>query len=49
MIKGWKEKSKLKIKDITKIYNKSAIKGYVITDIENDGMLKGLNTNFIKI
>ena len=29
-------------------YNKLAIKGYVITDIQNDGMLRGLNTDFIK-
>ena len=48
MVKGWKEKSKLKTEDIINIYNKLAIKGYVITDIENDGMLRGLNTDFIK-
>ena len=48
MVKGWKEKSKFKTEDIINIYNKLAIKGYVITDIENDGMLRGLNTDFIK-
>ena len=48
MIKGWKEKSKSKLYEILKNYEKSNIKGYVITDIENDGMLKGLNTSFIK-
>ena len=41
-----------KIQDILDIYNSSKIKGYVITDIKNDGMLKGLNlklvNNFLK-
>ena len=48
MVKGWKEKSNLKIDDLLKLYDKTHIKGYVITDIANDGMLKGLDTNFIK-
>ena len=48
MIKGWKEKSELTLEDILTIYNQSKIRGYVITDIKNDGMLKGLNINFIK-
>ena len=48
MIKGWKEKSDLKIDDILNIYDDSQIKGYVITDIKNDGMLKGLDMKFIK-
>ena len=48
MINGWKEKSKLTLEDILTMYNKSKIRGYVITDIKNDGMLKGLNINFIK-
>ena len=47
MIKGWKEKSKIELYEILKKYEKSNIKGYVITDIENDGMLKGLNIPFI--
>ena len=29
------------------IYSTSKIKGYVITDIQNDGMLKGLNLDFV--
>ena len=29
------------------IYTNSKIKGYVITDIQNDGMLKGLNLDFV--
>ena len=48
MLKGWKEKSKLKIDDVVKLYKKFDIRGYVITDIKNDGMLNGLNIEFIK-
>ena len=48
MVKGWKEKSNLNIAQILKIYKKSDIKGYVVTDIKNDGMLRGLNIEFIK-
>ena len=47
MIKGWNENSGKKIQDIFDIYNSSKIKGYVITDIQNDGMLNGLNLNFV--
>ena len=47
MIKGWDENSGKKIQDILDIYNSAKIKGYVITDIQNDGMLKGLNLDFI--
>ena len=47
MIKGWDKNSGKKIEDIFDIYNSSKIKGYVITDIQNDGMLKGLNLNFV--
>ena len=48
MIKGWKEKSELRLLDILNLYSKTDIKGYIITDIDNDGMLNGLNINFIK-
>ena len=48
MVNGWKEKSKFKLEDVIKLYNDSLIKGYVITDIDNDGMLQGLNISFIK-
>ncbi len=48
MIKGWDKNSGKKIQDILDIYNNSKIKGYVITDIQNDGMLKGLNLDFVK-
>ena len=47
MVKGWKENSNFSVEDILGLYDKSHIKGYVITDIENDGMLKGLNLNFL--
>ena len=47
MIKGWDENSGKKLEDILDIYNNSKIKGYVITDIQNDGMLNGINLNFI--
>jgi len=47
MIKGWDENSGKKLEDIFDIYNNSKIKGYIITDIQNDGMLKGLNLNFV--
>ena len=48
MINGWKEKSKLNLKDVFNIYGNTSIKGYVVTDIENDGMLRGLNTDFLE-
>tara|TARA_A100001011_G_scaffold99627_1_gene105014 strand:- start:10334 stop:11080 length:747 start_codon:yes stop_codon:yes gene_type:complete len=48
MVRGWKEKSTLKIEDVINLYNDTNIKGYILTDIQNDGMLKGLNTVFIK-
>ena len=48
MVKGWSEKSHLDIDEILKIYNGINIKGYVVTDITNDGMLRGLNTHFVK-
>ena len=47
MIKGWDENSGKKVENILDIYTSSKIKGYVITDIQNDGMLKGLNLDFV--
>tara|TARA_B100001057_G_scaffold328150_1_gene328469 strand:+ start:2981 stop:3721 length:741 start_codon:yes stop_codon:yes gene_type:complete len=47
MIKGWDENSGKTTKDILDVYNNSKIKGYIITDIQNDGMLKGLNLDFV--
>ena len=48
MVKGWKEKSELDIDNVLNLYNETEIKGYVITDIKNDGKLKGLDIDFIK-
>ena len=47
MIKGWGENSGKKVQDILDAYNNSKINGYVITDIQNDGMLEGLNLEFV--
>ena len=47
MINGWNVNSGKKLQDIIGTFNKSKIKGYVITDIQNDGMLKGLNIDFV--
>tara|TARA_Y100000768_G_scaffold363637_1_gene323428 strand:+ start:922 stop:1662 length:741 start_codon:yes stop_codon:yes gene_type:complete len=48
MVKGWKQKSNLSIDEVLKLYNDSHVRGYIITDIENDGMLQGLNLSFVK-
>ena len=48
MVKGWKEESNWSPADMFNNYNKSNIRGYVLTDIENDGMLSGLNIEIIK-
>ena len=48
MIKGWKEKTDLSIEDLISFYDNTFIRGYIVTDIENDGMLRGLNTVFLK-
>ena len=47
MIKGWNKNSGKKIQDILEVYNSSKVRGYIITDIQNDGMLKGLNLDFV--
>ena len=47
MIKGWTEEAQFNLFDIFKIYNKSKIRGYVLTDISRDGTLQGLNFEFI--
>jgi len=48
MVRGWKKQSNLKVEDLVGLYSKSFINGYIITDIKNDGMLRGLNINFIQ-
>ena len=47
MIKGWKEESSFTPSKLFEIYEKTNIRGYVLTDIEKDGMLTGLNQEMI--
>ncbi len=47
MIKGWVEQSDFTAENIFKTYDESSIRGYVLTDIEKDGMLTGLNHKMI--
>lgn len=48
MVKGWKVESELTPPKLFKLYAKTNIRGYVLTDIKNDGMLTGLNQEMIK-
>ena len=48
MIKGWKEKTKYETKEIINQYNNTNIKGFVLTDVDRDGTLSGLNIDMIK-
>ena len=47
MVKGWKEQSPLSVDDMLTLYSSKNIKGFIVTDIDNDGMLNGLNIEFI--
>ena len=47
MIKGWVEESYFTPEKIFQTYDQSSIRGYVLTDIEKDGMLTGLNQKMI--
>ena len=47
MIKGWVEESDFTPEKIFHTYDRSNIRGYVLTDIEKDGMLIGLNQKMI--
>lgn len=47
MIKGWVEESSFTPEKIFEKYEDTNIRGYVLTDIENDGMLTGLNQEMI--
>ena len=47
MIKGWKEESNFTPTKLFDLYVKSNVRGYVLTDIEKDGMLTGLNQDMI--
>ena len=48
MIKGWTEDSNIDADDIINFYNPSLIRGFVLTDISRDGMLRGLDIDLIK-
>ena len=48
MIKGWEEKTNYETKELFNKYKNSNIKGYVLTDVDRDGTLKGLNIDMIK-
>ncbi len=47
MIKGWVEESNFTPKKLFMTFDNSNIRGYVLTDIEKDGMLTGLNHQMI--
>jgi len=47
MIEGWTKEAQSNLFNIFKIYNKSKIRGYILTDISRDGMMQGLNFEFI--
>ena len=47
MINGWVNDSTLTIESILESYKMSLIKGFILTDISRDGMLKGLDTSLI--
>ena len=48
MIKGWVESSQVTIDQVLKDYESTDIKGFILTDINRDGMLEGLNIDLIK-
>ena len=49
MINGWQQKSTFTAAKLFEQYDKTKIRGYVLTDIQNDGMLSGLNLNMISL
>ena len=48
MIKGWAESSQVTIDQVLKDYESTDIKGFILTDIDRDGMLEGLNVDLIR-
>ncbi len=48
MIKGWEEKTNLNTKNIFNKFNTTNIRGYVLTDVERDGTLEGINIDLIE-
>ena len=49
MINGWQQKSIFTPTKLFQRYDKTKIRGYVLTDIESDGMLSGLNIKMISL
>ena len=47
MVKGWKEESDFTPAKLFETYENTNTRGYVLTDIEKDGMLTGLNQEMI--
>ena len=47
MIKGWTEETNFTPEKLFQTYDESDIRGYVLTDIEKDGTLTGLNHEMI--
>ena len=47
MVKGWVEESDFTPAKLFETYEESSVRGYVLTDIEKDGMLTGLNQEMI--
>ncbi len=47
MISGWTKKTNYETIDIFNKYNKSKIRGFILTDVSRDGMLNGLNMEMI--
>ena len=48
MINGWTKDSGFTANEVLNFYENSCAKGYILTDIERDGMLNGLNTELIE-
>ena len=48
MIKVWVENTQVTIDQVLKDYESTDIKGFILTDIDRDGMLEGLNVDLIK-
>jgi len=48
MINGWVKDSKLTTQDVERIYLNSKIKGYIITNIDKDGMMEGPGIEFLR-
>ena len=48
MVKGWKEESSFTPAKLFETYDNTNVRGYILTDIEKDGMLTGLNQEMIE-